>query len=84
MTDLDGDTFVRSGNSDSVALAWITGITGGIVVAVIVSLFVAVIVSLVGYSGANLSAVPAPNPSALYQTVPVAPTPAPPPESPKP
>ena len=80
MTDFDADNFIRTryGISDPIALAWITGITGGIVVAVIVS--------LVAYSGGNLSAVPAPNPSALYQTVPVAPTtvPARPPESPKP
>jgi hypothetical protein len=80
MTDFDADSFIRTryGISDPIVLAWITGITGGIVVAVIVS--------LVAYSGGILSAVPAPNPSALYQTVPVAPTtvPEPPPESPKP
>ena len=68
MTDFDADNFIRTryGISDPLALAWITGITGGIVVAMIVS--------LVAYSGGYLSAVPAPNPSALYQAVPVAPT----------
>ena len=75
MTDFDADNFIRTryGISDPIALAWITGITGGIVVAMIAS--------LVAYSGGSLSAVPAPNPSALYQTVPVGPTTTPP-ESP--
>ena len=80
MTDFDADNFIRTryGISDPIAQAWIAGITGGIVVAVIIT--------VVAYSGGNLSSVPAPNPSALYQTVPVAPTtvPAPPVESPKP
>jgi hypothetical protein len=78
MTDFDADNFIRTryGVSDPIVLAWITGVTGGIVVAVIVS--------LVAYSGGNLSTVPAPNPSALYQTVPIAPPTVPPAESPKP
>jgi hypothetical protein len=73
MTDFDADNFIRTryGISDPIAQAWITGITGGIVVAVIVS--------LVAYSAGNLSAVPAPNPSALYQTAPTT-APGPPPE----
>ena len=77
MTDFDADNFIRTryGISDPIAQAWIVGVTGGIVVAVIVS--------LIAYSDGNLSAVPALNPSALYQTMPIAPT-TPPPESPKP
>jgi len=76
MTDFDADNLIRPGHriSEPIAQAWIAGVTGGIVVAVIVS--------LVAYSSGNLSAVPAPNPSAVYQTVPIASTtaPAPPPE----
>lgn len=39
MTDFDADTFMRPGyrNSDPIAQAWITGILGGVVVAVIIS-----------------------------------------------
>ena len=67
MTDSDADNFIRTryGISDPIAQTWMTGITGGIVVAVIIT--------AVAYSGGNLSSVPAPIPSALYQTVPVAP-----------
>jgi hypothetical protein len=73
MTDFGADNFIRRryGISDPIAQAWITGVTGGIVVAVIVS--------VIAYSGGNLSSVLAPNPSAVYQTAP-----APPAEAPKP
>jgi len=39
MTDFGADNFIRSAyvNSDPVAQAWIAGVTGGIVVAVIIS-----------------------------------------------
>jgi hypothetical protein len=35
MTDFDADNFIRPGNPDSIVQAWMVGITGGIVVAVI-------------------------------------------------
>ena len=75
MTDFDADNFIRPGNPDSIVQAWMVGITGGIVVAVIIT--------VVAYSGGDLSSVPAPNPGAEYQTLPIAPTTAPP-ELPKP
>ena len=35
MTDFDADTFVRTQNSDPIAQAWMKGILGGLVVALI-------------------------------------------------
>ena len=35
MTDFDADNFIPPGNRDSIVQAWMVGITGGIVVAVI-------------------------------------------------
>jgi len=76
MTDFDVDNFIRTryGISDPIAQAWITGITGGIVVAAIVS--------MVAYYH---TAPPPPLTPTVYETLPVLPLmPTPPPEAPKP
>ena len=81
MTDFDADNFVRSGyrNLDPIAQAWITGVTGGILVAAVIS--------VVAYS--NNQTVPqvplTTSPTGIFETLPVLPVmPAPPAETPKP
>jgi hypothetical protein len=81
MTDFDAYNFIRRGygNSDPVAQAWIAGVTGGIVVAVIVS--------TVAYSGyQTVPQLPlTTTATSVLETQPVLPvTPAPPAEAPKP
>jgi hypothetical protein len=71
----DGQDAIDAEAADCIVQAWMVDTTGGIVVAVIIT--------VVAYSGGDLSSVPAPNPGAEYQTLPIAPTTAPP-ELPKP
>jgi len=70
MTDFDADNFVRSGNSDPIAQAWMKGILGGLLAALILSL-------VVYYD----TTPPSPLAPIVYETQPVLPVmPTPPPE----
>ena len=69
MTDFDADKFIRLGygNPDPIVQAWMVGITGGIVVAVLVSLVAYLDYQMVPQLPLTTT------PTGVYDTQPVAP-----------